>query len=435
MSAKTRASCDACHFAKVKCSKGLGSCQRCYATGINCIYSPPVPRTSYKTHRKVASESTTGDPHPARRSRGNGPLDARDASYSSLGHIVPFPSEEEFLNMNELTRASSTSSSTWEGSGPLDPVPDSQRQRFPQSSTFMALPSPAQGGTERYDVQGGTERYDVQGGMERYDVQGFDLSVPGHHHSLGNFNMAFLSPPDTVMSSITSTALSEQQSPNTTMIPPDIAMLANEQPSPATPASSMPDTSDICNCFSLLLEVMHRLHKTASAKKPPLDDVLACNRIAASQCFEALECPIRGDDRDSSTNSSSSSCVILACGLLERMLVTYRRAIEEFCRDLEEHLTDQRIHPSPHSGAGPQAKQPAKHHHHPSPTKGLELRFGTFSMDEGEQVPYLKSIVTKEIKKLRSVAQKANRDSDDATDRLLNHLVEVSGEVIELIRE
>ena len=53
MTSKLRASCDACHFAKVKCSKLNGGCQRCCSLGEICSYSPAIPR-SYK--RKSVSQ-------------------------------------------------------------------------------------------------------------------------------------------------------------------------------------------------------------------------------------------------------------------------------------------------------------------------------------------------------------------------------------------
>ncbi|MCJ1372820.1 hypothetical protein MMC20_004045 [Loxospora ochrophaea] len=59
---KLRESCDACHLAKVKCTKTRTDCARCVSSGIPCCYSPSArtgkPRGAKdKRNRKESSES------------------------------------------------------------------------------------------------------------------------------------------------------------------------------------------------------------------------------------------------------------------------------------------------------------------------------------------------------------------------------------------
>ena len=60
MPTKLRASCDACHFAKIKCIKTERDCQRCDASGEQCSYSPAQPRIYHKRkNRSSGSHSST----------------------------------------------------------------------------------------------------------------------------------------------------------------------------------------------------------------------------------------------------------------------------------------------------------------------------------------------------------------------------------------
>ena len=140
---------------------------------------------------------------------------------------------------------------------------------------------------------------------------------------------------------------------------------------------------------------MQRINALATRHSPPkLDAVLDANRTAAQQCLTSLQC-----SRPFATapQSGVSSCAIIACGLLDRILASYPAAIEAFCASFD--------------GKGPEDhgdKMSAERGHDDGErtserTKSVQVRIGDFAPEGSEQVLLARRMVAVEAEKIYGV--------------------------------
>ena len=85
--------------------------------------------------------------------------------------------------------------------------------------------------------------------------------------------------------------------------------------------------------FSHLLKAMEDMNAYATIHNPKLDVVLCANRTAAKLCLTSLQ---GSQSSGTIAHDRSSGCSTIACGLLDRILISYQAALEIFCAQLDD---------------------------------------------------------------------------------------------------
>ena len=161
-----------------------------------------------------------------------------------------------------------------------------------------------------------------------------------------------------------------------------------------------------CVCFPRLLAAMQRVSTHANIGSPALDIVLCANRTASKQCFASLQCS------GGTASTMSISCISIACGLLDRILVSYQAALHNFCdtlnarKEIDTNLTEE---DEEGSAAEPDA---------------IQLKLGAFAMEKSEQIRCARGIVAREIEKVLATLKNLTGDSQTIRKVLSAHLME-----------
>ena len=374
MPPRLRTSCDVCHSAKIKCVTTDTGCQRCdsFTEGLPCKFSPVLPRI-YRSHRKRVEDAQT--------SRANPPTE------SSL----------------------------------LDDLygPDNNTQAVP--SQIIYPPAPVLASTldqQDYGIGANAEEnfflwpYAPPSLMEKPQ----DLSV-----WLNNIEAAS---PSTSAPALTNGATPTDAVSSTSLLPhahrsgATTGQNASHCPS-ATSSLERTCAGTPCDCFSRLLEAMRSMNTCTITYNPKLDVVLCTNRTAAKICLASLQC---SHALGNFAHDTADSCLTIACGLLDRILVSYQAALENFCTDSD----------------GEREKEGKEHGHDndermTAQTTTVELRFGSFTLERSEQILWAREVVAREAGSILRTLKGLEVRSRGIWTVLLPHLLERYETVIDQV--
>ena len=166
-----------------------------------------------------------------------------------------------------------------------------------------------------------------------------------------------------------------------------------------------PSSLKSCNCFLGILTATQHISEYANTNNPALDSVLCANRAAAKHCFTSLHCANSVDSVD------NISCTTIACGLLDRILVSYKAALNSFSANLERE------------GMGTQSQNEDEYEDRAAVAGAVKLRLGKFAIDNSDQELCARKIVAREIVKLRTAVEGNPKKDGHIRSVLLEHVI------------
>ena len=372
MATKLRASCDACHFAKIKCKKSDQGCQRCDSLGEQCFYSPALPRTYNKRRRQKSTSNTS---HSFAQSARKQPIS--EGSSSSTTYSTRPSLSEAADNTGTLGEASTVAAST-----SVDPQTHHETAYESIESYWASVPE-----------ESASEIYASEFGVLAPETWGF-TGIPPHLPGIDTPNsLATIISPRLSLPPLQNSPVSQPSSSNGLFVHHPQVSTSWGLPNPCT--------IEHCNCFFGILIATQRISEHASLSKPALDSVLCANRAAAKYCITSLNC----------ASSNNISCATIACGLLDRILTLYHGALGCFSACLEQE------------GVDTQNPDEDENEDRAAMTDGLKVRLGTFAIEDSEQVLCARGIVTREIEKLRESIEGCPNEGGTIRSILLEHVV------------
>ena len=164
---------------------------------------------------------------------------------------------------------------------------------------------------------------------------------------------------------------------------------------------------------------MQNMNIHTTTHSPKLDVVLCANRTAAKLCFTSLQC---SHSFKTIAHDTASSCLTIACGLLDRILVSYQAALEIFCANLEDEKEKE----------GKEREQD-EDERMTTKTTTVELKFGAFSLERSEQVLWAREIVAREAGKIQVTLKELEVKGQAVWSGLLAHLLDRCESVIDQV--
>lgn len=383
MATKLRASCDACHFAKIKCIKSDQGCQRCASLGEQCFYSPALPRTYYKRRSREPTSHSSQSTAPF----AGGPsilVSTAGSTDPSTRTSLPQPANNAGTPREAMTSASSTNINTHAHNGAANGPNDFYWPFVPEESAlgnYTCEPAPL--------------------APDPWGFSGTSSSLTGV---------------------ITPSTLATIVSPRSSLHSPPLSTTRQTKTSneldihdPHSSASSSlqtPSTLEPCNCFLGLLTATQRVSGHASLSNAALDSVLCANRVTTKLCITSLNCAYTMDSTD------NISCTAIACGLLDRVLASYHAALNSFCASLEREESDS------------QGQNEDDSEDRAAIAGGVRVRLGAFAVENGEQVICAREIVVREIERLRAAVEGCSNKGGNIRSVLLEHVIKRCTSVI-----
>lgn len=369
MPQKLRASCDPCHFAKIKCIKTNGGCQRCESTGEHCKNSPALPRV----YQKRRSRRSTTDHSPA-------DMPLSDQASASDGFT------EKALHQQSLGSANLLPLTT---KPPVSTAFDSQSFSMSagESNEFCwpFVPDSSMIGDPLHESNLGT----------------LDLWQPG------NTPLGMIAPATPM--SLTTTSQGSLAFPASTTATGSHESQHSRSETPSANSTSddvLPEALK-CSCLPGLLSAMQDIAPYLNTSTSALDTVLCTNRIAAKSCITSLKCKYGICSR------TDVSCVAIACGLLDRMLVSYQSALDTFCASIEggDNEDDQR-----------DMEDHEDHRSTVTTTYPIQVKLGKFTVGKTQQVSWAKNIVAGEIANMQDGVKGCTVAGSKIRGNLLEHV-------------
>lgn len=362
MPPKLRASCDACHSAKIKCVATDTGCQRCdHSAGeLACKYSPLMPRIYHKKSNR-AGKSRISQPESC-------------TTQAFLRHEL-YPAAAAPLSifdqqLDDIGVNAEANSFFWQN-------PPQSLTRVPQD--------------------------------------------PNHWPSSIDATSTTTSTPLLTDAPTPATAISTFSTPPTGNQPQASDMQdVMHDPSADTSARSPEGvfSRKPCNCFTHLLGAMRCMSAHTISRSPKLDVVLCANRTAAKHCLTSLQCP---PPFNTVSHDGVSSCATIACGLLDRILASYQTAVEIFCAGLDgERHTGSEEHGDDRIGED----ENDEHEWTTAHTTTVQLRIGSFALERSEQALWAREIVAREAGKIQETLKRFEVEGQGARSVLLTHLME-----------
>ncbi|MCJ1479888.1 hypothetical protein MMC06_000042 [Schaereria dolodes] len=289
-SRKLRESCDACHLAKVKCTKTRTDCARCVASGIKCAYSPSArtgkPRGAKDRHNRSESSSVDETRQSTAMQGIQQPEEVPQTSESY--HMLP-PSYNNIDPLFLQNWGNGISSALW--------------QCLAEERPF--LPSPLSSPTNIMPPSCNFTQADWS-----------DAVTPTAHPSI-----------------LADDVIPAPKSSPTSMIFPHSSPqehLEHQQDDTNIfkPVTGVPDGKPItCNCFSSNLQSLQTLRRNssipASQNATPFDIALSTSKEAISHCTAMLSCV---HCMRTPAGDSSSTPVLVLAGLMDDILTSYSAA-------------------------------------------------------------------------------------------------------------
>ena len=112
----------------------------------------------------------------------------------------------------------------------------------------------------------------------------------------------------------------------------------------------------------------------------------------------------------------------IACGILDRILVSYQAALEIFCANLEDENEKEGMESGQHEDERMTAR-----------TTIVELKFGSFALERSEQVLWAREIVAREAGKIQVTLKELEVEGHGAWSVLLAHLLDRCESVIDQV--
>ena len=386
MTTKLRASCDPCHFAKIKCKKSDQGCQRCASLGQQCFYSPALPRACYKK-RSRELDSTISQP------------------------TVPSAGGPSIL----VGRTGSTDPST--------------RLSLSKSTNNAGTPREALTSTSSTNINTHAHDGAASGPSDFYWPFAPEESALGNYACepvpLAPDPWGFPGNPSSLTGVITPNSLANIVSSRSSLHSPPLSTTRQTKTSneldtchPHSSASwslQSPSTLDPCNCFLGLLTATQSISGQASLSNAALDSVLCANRATTKHCIASLKCTYSIDSTD------NISCTAISCGLLDRVLASYHAALNSFCASLEREELDT------------QDQNEDDSEDRTARAGDVRVRLGAFAVENSEQVLCARRIVTGEIEKLRAAVEGCPNNGGNIRSVLIEHVIKRCTSVINTI--
>lgn len=362
MPPRLRASCDACHSAKIKCIATDTGCQRCdHSVGeLACKYSPLMPRIYHKKSNR-GEKSRIPHPEPCSTqaflrheldSAAAAPLSIFDQQLAGIG-VNAEASCFFWQNLSQsLTR------------GPQDP--NTWPSCIDATSTTTSTP--------------------------------LLTNAPIPATAISTFPML--------------PTANQPQASNT----PDV--LHNFSADPSMPSPEGVFAGKPCDCFTHLLEAMQCMNAHTISRSPKLDVVLCANRTAAKHCLTSLQC---SHPFNTVSHRGISSCATIACGLLDRLLASYQAAVEIFCAGLDG---ERQIGSEENGDESVGEYENDEHVRTTAHTTTVQLKIGSFALERSEQVLWAREIVAREAGKIQETLKGFEVEGQGARSVLLTHLLE-----------
>lgn len=380
MSTRLRASCDACHKAKVRCTAGAGDCLRCQTMGKECQYSPALPRLSQKK-RVMSSNVSESSSSPVA-----GPPVSRD---------------------NRMLLRLSTSSRNQSFEPTLD---DNLDLHYPDFPNF-----------DLTDMQ-----WNSWEGHEDDPTHQMSLSAS---HSSRYGDTIFSAVPSLLSAASVPTPCSNDQSPDYRDPSNSSVDLDSPQANPKNRCNSWvgslkdPSTQVVshanhaetehnqqehqqdhersCTCLSKLLLAIQTVHKNPTVA---IDKALRVNREAVACCWSVIECSCM----------SKLELVIISSGLLALVLNFYQSVLESVCGGGADESLMMASTPRP---------------------RPVEVTFGGFGIEKEDQKFFLRELITRGVRKIDNHLLPAFRpllglEAQNLTDALVSHLSRQSKAII-----
>ena len=367
MPQKLRNSCNPCHFAKTKCIKATNGCQRCESTGEKCEHSPALPRV----YQKRRSRKSLTD-----QSQADMPL-----SGQALEEATKKPSHQQtFGSASPLSLTTEPHVSTAFGKQSFNIAAGESNQffwPFMPDSSLMGNPLDESSPVDLDLWQSGN----IPPGM----------IAPATPMTISQGNLTF---------SASTAATKSPKSPKSQQDRP-------KNPSANSASDEVFPEAISCSCFPGLLAAMQDIDSHVKTSASALDTVLCANRTAAKHCVTSLKCEYGIRSR------TSISCVAIASGLLDRMLASYKSALESYCADLEggddeddqSEMEEDEDHTRPIIMDDP-----------------MLVKLGKFTVEKSEQVLWVRNIVAREIAKIQDGVNGCTIDGPNARRTLIEHV-------------
>ena len=391
---KLRASCDACHFAKVKCNKTEQGCKRCSSLGEKCYFSPALPR-HYQRRGSRKPSTDLNAPRGIPRSRCISNASSREHGHRTLVFPTVGPSLWD-PPVTAAHRSPIVCAST--------PVPSNQD--FDIFSNHVILPSWPDLVVEPGHFGSFPEMDHQPLGLKDPYTACNSTATPStvaieDYRSIGGSPMPSLTSSDGTTPG--SAALQRDPFDTDSADPLKVSQTCKKDP------------ADSCACYPRLLAAMRHVEMHATVAEPALDSTLCANRAAAEQCN-------LGTNAGCDTGSPCrTSCWLITYGLLDLMITGYEKAINGFCRTVNCEVGLRNNAPDREESEGKRT------------STALQLRLGNFAVETRDQVDYTKRIVAMEIEKLRKIVLGSNRDGGDGSSiglMLRNHLIRRCDDVV-----
>ena len=383
MSAKLRASCNACHDAKVKCVKVNGarkSCTRCDSLKQVCRYSLNLPRV-YRKRRKLSCSTTP-------------PNSTKDAIVATTSTISP--DETDASPPNTLSTNGILNLPIDNGYDLLLSTLLSPSKASPSSGEIPWLP-PSLAKTDH----------------------SADNSISHHYNSLSEVFPSELTSDGPI---VLDYALPSRREAHLLHWPqesfsPDVEAVVDLRAQPikiplvessatqCTLESSHEPKGETwaCECLNLLQLSMRSLSSNIVIPIPAFDSILTANRNAVQDCQVTLRYMCQPKALWFST---------ILCGLLDLVLSSYSSGFHVFAKSLDTPRLDD------------ETCQSGKKHHQRS-ANAVKLSLGSFDLENEDQIIYVSRHVEREIRKVEDLLHKLLEldDGNGISSAAISHLL------------
>lgn len=372
MSSKLRASCDACHKAKVKCTAGVIECLRCRMMGKKCQYSPALPRLS---QRKRLNSSNGSD-------SGSSPAADPSVNQDNLTTVLlSAPSHTESLELltddiMELIYPSSLD---------LD-LADLQWNNYGSQEDLTNRPLVSEAPNQRCDAV-----------LSPLPIHLSAVSVPSRRDPSVDCDEGCSNPSNDLGSPHPNQRSQRRLQMGAVKGSSNHPISCGKQV--GTEHNQNDPEGDHATCLSKLLAAIQNVHMSLTA---PIDVVLKVNRDAVTCCLSAMRCSC----------TRRFNVLIISCGVLELVLNLYQSAVENFCD-------------GGGTGSGGSAVENL-HGSTPNPPP-VQLKLGGLDIEKEDQEHFVRELVTRAICKIDETVLPAFRsavgtEAQDLAEALVLHL-------------
>lgn len=310
-----RNSCDACNFAKVRCSKARPACKRCENRNLRCVYG-----ISLRSVKRRRSGSNAGP--------GEQPKGTRDGPRSKFNHVqkhAPVTTVKPTISCDVLTPVPSTSNSTITGT--------------PRVAAAILPPPPppllSDAGFESLMLNCWEMDFVDAGNLGVVSVTDSDVD-PGSMDNNNNNRVLHRDSPMDLLAPRLLASTTDSRIFSSNGDPPHANRYHNQQqhhPLPPTLTSNTLSSSSSstapCTCqrniLSKLSELTTHRHSAGSSISVPFDEFLTENKAVLAVCMSTLDCAV-GEHKD------DLILIMTLVTLVVHIIVMYDRVLRSWHR-------------------------------------------------------------------------------------------------------